>query len=66
LDLTEEQVKKLLQGEFPRETRVHTTPPFETGHEKYLWLNKLRAAAVGKVVRTSNDFYVDYWVYALV
>ena len=65
LDLNEEQIKKMLQGEFPPEARAHTTPRFETGHEKYRWLNKLKAAAIGKVVRKPGEFYVDYSVYAL-
>lgn len=65
LDLSEEEMNKIMDGEFPPVAWAHTTPRFETGHEKYLWLNKLRAAAIGKLVSEKDDLYVDYSVYAL-
>lgn len=39
--------------------RITTAPLFETGDEKYLWLNSIQAIAVG----TPGDGVVDYDVY---
>jgi hypothetical protein len=66
LSLSDEEMKKVLLGEFPPVSWAHTTPRFETGHEKYLWLNKVRAAAIGKLISDKGALYVDYSVYALV
>ena len=66
LEMSEEEMKKAMQGEFPPVAWAHTTPRFETGHEKYLWLNKVRAAAIGKLVSDKGSLFVDYSVYALV
>jgi len=66
IDLTEDQVKKFLKGEpTPVGTRVHTAPRFETGHPKYLWLNKIMAVAIGEIDSTEEPAKIDYSVYAL-
>lgn len=66
LAMSEAETEKALQGEFPPVAWAHTTLWFETGYENYLWLNKIRAAAIGKLVSEKGDLYVDYSVYALV
>ena len=66
LRLSEEEIKRVTEtGELPPETWVHTTPRFETGHEKYLWLNRVMAAAIGKLVPKDGDLHITYSIYAL-
>ncbi|MBW1893638.1 MAG: DUF3237 domain-containing protein [Deltaproteobacteria bacterium] len=66
LDFTEAQVTSLLNGEpAPLVARVHTTPRFETGHPKYLWLNRVVGVAIGEINSTVDPSTIDYSVYAL-
>ena len=66
VDVTEDQLKRILGG-LPTEAapRVHTAPRFETGHENYLWLNRVAGAAIGELRSTSDLITLDYSVYAL-
>jgi hypothetical protein len=41
--------------------RLRTAPQFETGDERYLWLNAIQAVATG----SSDGTVVDYQVYAV-
>ena len=41
--------------------RLRTAPQFETGDERYLWLNAIQAVATG----SSDGTVVDHQVYAL-
>jgi hypothetical protein len=66
LHLTEAQVTSLLKGEpSPLVAGVHTTPRFETGHQRYLWLNRVVGVATGEVNSTKDPTTIDYSVYAL-
>ena len=66
VDVTEDQLTSILGGQPPPvPARVHTTPRFETGHEKYLWLNKVIGAAIGELNATSDIVTLDYSVFAL-
>jgi hypothetical protein len=66
VDVTEDQLTSILAGQpAAAAPRVHTTPRFETGHEKYLWLNKVVGAAIGELNSTSDLITLDYSVYAL-
>ncbi|MEW6440588.1 MAG: DUF3237 domain-containing protein [bacterium] len=66
VDLTEEQTAQLASGIFPSMIApVHTTPRFETGHPKYLWLNRVVGAGIGEVDTTLDPPEVRYSVYAL-
>ena len=65
-DLTEQQIKGILTGSFPGvPVRFHAAPRFETGHEEYLWLNKVMTAAVGEVRFADQPPLIHYSVYAL-
>jgi hypothetical protein len=41
---------------------LRTTPTFETGHEKYLWLNKLVAVGYGQML---PGFKIKYRIYQI-
>ena len=55
--------KRILNGETidPSEYYFRTTPYFETGAERYAWLNKLVTVGVGR--RTATG--VEYSIYAI-
>ncbi|MFH1017540.1 MAG: DUF3237 domain-containing protein [Pseudomonadota bacterium] len=66
VDVTQEQLAQLSAGIFPRfVARVHTAPRFETGHEKYLWLNRIMGVGIGEVDTTLDPPEVRYSVFAL-
>ena len=66
LDLKEEQIAELLSGKYLQfKAPVYTTPRFETGHKNYLWLNKVKGAAIGEVNTVVDPAEVNYSVYAL-
>ncbi|MDD5169684.1 MAG: DUF3237 domain-containing protein [Syntrophales bacterium] len=58
-----EVMQRLARGEEvdPSEIYFRTTPVFETGSEKYGWLNRIVAVGVGKRTPTA----VEYTVYAI-
>jgi len=62
---SDEVVEKLAKGGFPSEAQCLSTPRFETSHERYKWLNKIKGAATGRVVFDPNEPFVEYSVYAL-
>lgn len=62
---TDEQIEGFGQGVFPKEAQCLITPRFQTGHSSYLWLNKIKAVASGKVFFKGDDVTVEYSVYAL-
>lgn len=47
-------------------TTVHTTPRFETGSEKYHWLNTVICVGVGKTGCNANQRFLEYSIYYLV
>jgi hypothetical protein len=66
VDVTEGHVKSIAEGKFPSfVAAVHTTPRFETGHPRYLWLNRLVGVAIGEVNTHVDPIAVGYSVYAL-
>ena len=66
VDWSEGEIKKIIEeGKITPGASVHTTPHFETGHEKYLWLNRIMAAGIGKIGSNADQLYVDYSIYAL-
>jgi hypothetical protein len=70
VDVTEEDLERMAQGMAkgelaPLRVPVHTTPRFETGHEKYRWLNRLVGIGIGEVNTEGDPFTVDYSIYAL-
>ncbi len=64
-DIPEDQIADALAGKWPPVIRGHTTPRFETGHEDYLWLNKIKGVAIGEGKAKDGLFNVYYSVYAL-
>jgi hypothetical protein len=58
-----EVAARILQGEAPDPSEYYfrTAPFFETGSEKYGWLNRTVAAGIGKV----GPNWVGYTVYAI-
>ncbi len=58
-------VEKMLQGEYPPSAQCLITPRFDTGHQKYQWLNKEIAVGTGRVYFDENDPHVAYSIYAL-
>jgi len=66
IDLSEEQIKSFLAGEpISDVVRIHTAPRFETGHPKYLWLNRIMGVAIGEATLDGDPLKIDYSVYAL-
>ena len=63
LIMSKETLQRISQGETvdPSEYYIRTTPYFETGSEKYDWLNRIVAVGVGE--RTQSG--VSYKVYAI-
>ncbi len=61
--MSQETLQRILQGETvdPSEYYFRTTPYFETGSEKYSWLNRIVAVGYGE--RTQAG--VSYKVYAI-
>ncbi len=61
--MSQETLQRILQGETvdPSEYYFRTTPYFETGSEKYRWLNRIVAVGYGE--RTQAG--VSYKVYAI-
>lgn len=58
-----EVAARILRGETPDPSEYYfrTTPCFETGSEKYAWLNRTVAVGVGKI----GPNWVGYTVYAI-
>ena len=58
-----EVTARILRGETPDPSEYYfrTTPCFETGSEKYAWLNRTVAVGVGKI----GPNWVGYTVYAI-
>ncbi len=52
--------------DYPGATLVHTTPRFETGHEKYRWLNTIMCVGVGKTGKNASQRFLEYSIYAMV
>ena len=66
VDVTQEHLAVMAGGEFPAfRAPVHTTPRFETGHEKYRWLNRVVGVGIGEVNTEGDPYTVDYSIYAL-
>jgi hypothetical protein len=65
VDMTEEQVKKLLSGELPLGLELFTTPRFETAHENYQWLTRIQAVGKGSVEPAGERIKVSYSWYEL-
>lgn len=64
-EIPEEQIADALEGKWPSVIRGNNTPRFETGHENYLWLNKLKAVGTGEARLVGDHLEVCYSVYAL-
>jgi len=62
---SDEVVENLANGDFPPEAQCLSTPRFETSDERYKWINKIKAAATGRVVFDPRTPFVEYSVYAL-
>ena len=58
-----EVAQRMIRGETvdPSEYYFRTTPVYETGSEKYGWLNRIVAVAVGRI----KPNWVGYTVYAI-
>lgn len=52
-------------SENPGVSLVHTTPRFETGDEKYKWLNTSICVGVGKTGSNETQRYLDYSIYSI-
>ncbi len=66
VDVEEAHLERMAEGAFPAfRAPVHTTPRFETGHEKYRWLNRLVGVGIGEVNTGVDPITVDYSIYAL-
>jgi hypothetical protein len=66
MEVPEETIAEMLGGNLPPfVARIHTTPRFETGHEKYKWLNKIKAVAIGECNSEKDPPEIRYSVYAL-
>ena len=61
--ITPEVIQRITRGESvdPTEYYFRTTPVFETGAEKYSWLNRIVAVGVGQRLPTA----VSYMVYEI-
>lgn len=65
IDMTQEQVANFLGGGLPENLVIYTTPRFETGHERYQWLNRLQAVGCGSVAVVNGRIQVSYSMYRL-
>lgn len=66
VDISVEEGNQMLSG-VPLEKKfgIHTTPRFETGHENYLWMNKIMSVATGEVMTVGDHSELNYSVYAI-
>ena len=62
LDLGANGHNRFLAGEMPPTFTVRTAPRFETGHNDYLWLNRLQCLGIGEA--DIGNSRVTYDVYA--
>ncbi len=65
IEMNEEVINVLVEGKGEMQfgdTYFMTQPRFETGDERYIWLNRTMAVAEGRVIPNA----VEYQVYALV
>jgi hypothetical protein len=65
IDLTYEQVEKLLSGQAVEGLKIHTAPRFETSHPNYLWLNRIQAVGCGSGEPEGEGLKVSYSWYVL-
>ncbi len=65
VDLTQEDVEKLLGGKTVEGMRIYTAPRFETSHPDYVWLNRIQAVGCGSGVVEGEELNVSYSWYAL-
>ncbi len=49
VDMTKEQVEKIMVGGLPHGLDFYVTPRFETSHENYQWLTRIQAVGRGSV-----------------
>lgn len=65
IDMTKEQVDMFLAGNPPKGLSLYTTPRFETGHEKYQWLNRIQAVGRGSSELEGDLIKVSYSLFVL-
>lgn len=65
IDMTREQVEKLLAGQAVEKMKIHTAPRFETSHPNYVWLNRIQAVGCGTGEFVGEELKVSYSWYAL-
>lgn len=65
IDMTKEQVEKLLGGQVVEGLRIYTAPRFETSHPNYVWLNRIQAVGCGGAEIVGEELKVSYSWYAL-
>jgi hypothetical protein len=65
VDMTQEQVDRLLKGEISEGLRLYVAPRFETGHPDYRWLTRIQAVGRGSVEPEAGRLKVTYSWYAL-
>jgi hypothetical protein len=65
IDMTREQVDKLLTGQPVEGMKIHTAPRFETSHPNYVWLNRIQAVGCGTGELEGEELRVSYSWYAL-
>ncbi len=65
IDLTQEQVDQLLNGEAVEGMKIQTAPRFETAHPDYVWLNRIQAVGCGSGEVVGEELKIMYSWYAL-
>jgi len=65
VDMTKEQVEKIMVGGLPPGLDFYVTPRFETSHENYQWLTRIQAVGRGSVEPEGDRLKVSYSWYVL-
>jgi hypothetical protein len=65
VDMTKEQVDKIMVGEIPHGLDFYVTPRFETSNEKYQWLTRIQTVGRGSVEPEGDRLKVSYSWYVL-
>ena len=65
VDMTKEQVDKIMVGELPHGLDFYVTPRFETSNEKYQWLTRIQTVGRGSIEPEGDRVKVSYSWYVL-
>ncbi len=66
IDTKIDDLMQVLEGKTVKTCpRVYTTPRFETGHQNYLWMNKVIGVAIGEIRFDLEPVEVHHSVYTL-